>query len=315
MTRRLVSLLSVLLFLFAACGPAASPLTTPIPTTGGTAAVAPAAFPATLTDFQGRSVTIGTRPERIVSIGPSITEFLFALGAGARVVGADDYSDEPAAAKSLEHVGGVKVNLEKVVALRPDLVLSVKLSDGTIEKLASSGLAVVVVDPQTVADIARTAALLGKAVGADGDAMSRDIQAKVDGVKAKTAIAAAKPRVYHEIDASDPTKIFTVGPGSYIDDLITIAGGVNVATKAGTAYPQLSAEEILRVDPEVIVLAGADYAARPDQVSARAGWSAITAVKNRRFGTIAPNLINRPGPRVGEAAEAYARIVHPELFR
>ena len=91
-----------------------------------------AAFPASVTDFQGRSVAISKRPERIVSIGPSNTEFLFALGAGDRVVGDDDFSDEPAAAKTKEHVGGVKVNLEKVVALKPDLIVTVKFSDGTI---------------------------------------------------------------------------------------------------------------------------------------------------------------------------------------
>ena len=90
---------------------------------------------------------------------------------------------------------------------------------------------------------------------------------------------------------------------------------MNIAAKAATAYPQLSAEEILRADPEVIVLAAADYSAKPEEVAARAGWSALTAVKNKRFGAIAPNLINRPGPRVGDAAEAYARIVHPELYR
>jgi iron complex transport system substrate-binding protein len=131
----------------------------------------------------------------------------------------------------------------------------------------------------------------------------------------RRSAATTKPRVYHEIDASDPTKIFTVGPGSYIADLIEIAGGLNIAAKATSAYPQLSAEEILRADPEVIVLAAAEYSAKPDQVSARAGWSVISAVKNKRIGTIAPNLINRPGPRVGEAADAYARIVHPELYR
>ena len=94
-----------------------------------------------------------------------------------------------------------------------------------------------------------------------------------------------------------------------------IAGGQNIAARATSAYPQLSAEEILRSDPEIIVLAAADYSAKPDQVAARTGWSAITAVKNKRIVTIAPNLINRPGPRVGEAAEAYAKLVHPELFR
>lgn len=311
MTRRIVSVLSVLVFLLAACGTPAAPT---FPSAAPSAA-ATAAFPVTVNDFQNRAVTVPKRPERIVSIGPSITEFLFALGAGPRVVGADDFSDEPAAAKTLEKVGGIKVNFEKVVALRPDLVLSVKFSDGTIEKLTSAGLLVVVVDPQTASDVARTATLLGRAVGAEGDALARDIQKKVDDVRAKTAAATNKPRVYHEIDASDPTKIFTVGPGSYIDDLITIAGGVNIAAKATTAYPQLSAEEILRADPEVIVLAGDSYSAKPDEVAARAGWSALTAVKNKRFGTMEPNLINRPGPRVGDAAEAYARIVHPELYR
>src|SRR6266852_3337469 len=262
-----------LLMLAATCAPAGTPAPSSTPQPIGSALAA--AFPATVTDFQNRSVTVAQRPERIVSIGPSITEFLFALGAGPRVVGADDFSDEPAAAKQLEKVGGIKVNFEKVVSLKPDLVL------------------------------------LGRAVGSDGNAMARDIQKRVDDVRAKTSTATTKPRVYHEIDASDPTKIFTVGPGSYIADLIEIAGGVNIAAKATSAYPQLSAEEILRSDPEVIVLAAADYSAKPDQVAARAGWSVIAAVKSKRIGTIAPNLINRPGPRVGEAADAYARIVHP----
>lgn len=302
-----------LLMLAATCAPAGTPA--PSSTLRPSGSALAAAFPVTLTDFQNRPVTLPTRPERIVSIGPSITEFLFALGAGARVVGTDDFSDEPAAAKAVEKVGGIKVNFEKVVSLKPDLVLSVKFSDGTIEKLASAGLLVLVVDPQTAGDVARTAILLGRAVGSDGDTMARDIQKKVDDVRAKTAAAASKPRVYHEIDASDPTKIFTVGPGSYIDDLITIAGGQNVASRATGAYPQLSAEEIVKSDPEVIVLSADDYSAKPDAVAARAGWSAISAVRNKRVVTIAPNLINRPGPRIGEAAEAYARLVHPELFR
>ena len=306
-------LFAVLLFLLAACGPNAAPATTSASPTS-TAASSPAAFPATVSDFQDRSITIPKRPERIVSIGPSITEFLFALGAGSRLVGTDDFSDEPAAAKSIEKVGGIKVNFEKVVSLKPDLVLIVKFSDGTIEKLASAGLLVLVVDPQSVGEVARTAILVGRATGEDGSALAATIDQKVQQVKVKVAAATTKPRVYHEVDASDPAKIFTVGPGSYIHDLIEIAGGTNIAAKAVGAYPQLSAEEILRADPEVIVLAAAPYSAKPEQVAARTGWSAISAVKNGRIVTIEPNLINRPGPRVGEAAEAYAKLVHPELF-
>ena len=307
MRSRFVTFLAVLLLTLGACGGAVPTASSP--------AVTASPFPATLVDFQNRSVTVPARPERVVSIGPSITAFLFALGAGPRVVGVDDFSDEPAEAASREHVGGIKVNFEKVVALKPDLVLSVKFSDGTIEKLQAAGLNVLVVDPQTVADVAKTATLLGKAVGADGEALGRSIQQRVDAVKAKAATATTKPRVYHEIDASDPTKIFTVGPGSYINDLIDIAGGTNVAARSASAYPQLSAEEILRSDPEIIVLAADAYSAKPSDVASRQGWSVIAAVKNGRIVTIEPNLINRPGPRVGEATEAYARLVHPELFR
>jgi iron complex transport system substrate-binding protein len=307
MRSRFVTLLAVLLLTLAACGGAFAPSPSP--------SVTASAFPATLTDFQNRSVTVPARPDRLVSIGPSITAFLFALGAGPRVVGVDDFSDEPAEAATREHVGGIKVNFEKVVALRPDLVLSVKFSDGTIEKLQSASLNVLVVDPQSVSDVAKTATLLGRAVGADGEALARSIQQRVEAVKAKTASLSVRPRVYHEIDASDPAKIFTVGPGSYINDLIDIAGGVNIAARAPSAYPQLSAEEILRSDPEIIVLAADPYSAKPGDVALRQGWSVIAAVKNRRVFSIDPNLINRPGPRVGEAAETYAKLVQPELFR
>src|SRR5207245_4971411 len=219
MRSRVVVFLAVLLLMLASCGGAVSISPSP--------SVTASPFPATLTDFPNRSVPVPTPPERLVSIGPSITSFLFALGPGPRVVGVDDFSDEPAEAASREHVGGIKVNFEKVVALKPDLVFSVKFSDGTIEKRQAASLNVLVVDPQSVSDVAKTATLLGKAVGADGEALARSIQQRVDAVKAKTANVANRPRVYHEIDASDPAKIFTVGPGSYINDLIDIAGGTN----------------------------------------------------------------------------------------
>src|SRR5438105_9046726 len=272
-----------------------------------------AAFPASVTDFQGRSVAITKRPERIISIGPSNTEFLFALGAGDRVVGDDDFSDEPAAAKTKEHVGGVKVNLEKVVSLKPDLIVTVKFSDGTIEALAQSAAAVLVVDPQGAADVPRSAALIGQAIGADGAKLASDIQKQLDAVKAKTD-AAPKLKVFHEVDASDPAKIYTVGPGSFIDDLIKLAGGTNVFATTRTAYPTVSGEEIVRSDPDVIVLGDALYGTSIESITSRPGWAALAAVKNRRVYT-GLTLFGRPGPRLGEAAQEYAKLVHPELFR
>ncbi len=315
MTSRFASVLVLLAILLIACGPAA-PLATSTASTAPSAAAAPtAAFPVTLTDFQSRSVNIATRPTRVVSIGPSNTEFLFALGAGDRIVGVDDFSDEPVAATKVEKVGGVKVNLEKVVSLRPDLVVTLKFSDGTIERIAAAGIPVLVVDSQGLGDVSRTAILLGRAVGANGEKLAAAIDGKIQQVRQKVAGATTKPRVFHEVDATDPAKPFTVGPGSYIHDLIVLAGGANVAAGAGSPYPQISLEEIVRADPEIIVLGDADYGTTPEQVAARTGWSAMTAVKNKKVFPVSANLVSRPGPRVGEAAEAYARLLHPEAFR
>jgi len=307
MTRRVALLFAVLLI-------SCSSATAPAPA-ASTAAVrsSAAAFPVSITDFQNRSVAISKRPERIVSIGPSNTEFLFALGAGDRVVGTDDFSDEPAAAKTKDHVGGVKVSLEKVVSLRPDLIIAVKFSDGTIEALSQLNAAVLVIDPQNAADVARSATLIGQAIGADGAKLAREIQAQLDAVKEKTD-AAPKLKVFHEVDASDPAKIYTVGPTSFIDDLIKIAGGTNVFASAKTAYPAVSGEEIIRSDPDVIVLGDALYGTSVESITSRPGWSALSAVKNKR---VYPglSLFSRPGPRLGLAAQEYAKLVHPELFK
>jgi cobalamin transport system substrate-binding protein len=309
MTRRF-ALLFALLFIVSCTAGGAPNQTLQLTITASPGA---AAFPTSITDFQGRSVAISKRPERIVSIGPSNTEFLFALGAGDRVVGDDDFSDQPAAATTKDHVGGVKVNLEKVVSLKPDLIVTVKFSDGTIEALSQTAATVLVVDPQGLADVTRTAALLGKAIGADGDGLAKDIQAKLDAVKAKTA-AASKPKVFDEEDASDLSKLYTVGPGSFINDLITLAGGTNIAAGTKSAYPTISTEEVVKADPEVIVLDDALYGTTVDSVASRPGWAALSAVKNKR---VYPGLsvFSRPGPRVGEAALEYAKLVHPELFK
>lgn len=312
-SRRRVIAFGLALLLSAACGitPSAQPSPTPTPTA---AATATPAFPVTVSDFQGRSVSVAKRPERIVSIGPSNTEFLFALGLGDRVVGVDDFSDEPAAAKAKAKVGGVKVDLEKVASLRPDLILTVKFSDGTIDRLATSGAAVLVVDPQSLADVAKTALLVGQATGTDGKALAEGITRTLDSVRERTAKAATRPRVFHEVDATDPAKPYTVGPGSFIHELIELAGGVNIAAKAASPYPQLSAEELVRSDPEVIVLGDADYGVTAEQVAVRPGWAGLAAVKAKRVHAISGNLVSRPGPRVGEAALAYAKLVQPTLF-
>lgn len=306
-----IALLLVILALVS-CG-TPSPATSNVDPT--TPPSSPAAFPASLTDFDGRAVRVAERPQRIVSIGSSNTELLYALGAGDRVVGVDDFSDEPAEAKTKEKVGGVRVSIEKVASLRPDVILTTKFSDGTIERLAAIAGAVVVIEPQSLTDITRSVRLVGQAIGADGASLAARITSRLDAVRQKTSAIAARPRVFHELDASDPAKPFTVGPGSFVHELIELAGGQNIAAGAGSRAPQLSAEELVRSDPEVIVLADADYGVTAEQVAQRPGWGTITAVRTGRIHPISANLVSRPGPRIAEAAEAYARLLHPDAFR
>ena len=273
-----------------------------------TAAAAAAAFPVTVVDFQGKSVVVPKRPERIVSIGPSNTEFLFALGAGDRVVAVDDFSDTPAEAMKKEKVGGVKVNVEKVVSLQADLVVSLRISDGSLERIAAQNIPVVVIEPRGIGDAARSAVVLGTAIGADGAALAKKIDDGIEQVRAKAATV-KKKRVFHEVDASDPGKLYTAGPGSFINDMIVLAGGINIAASTASAFPQLSVEEIVRADPEVIVLGDASYGVTVEQVVARPGWSGITAVRTKRVIPVDADLMHRPGPRLPQALEAYLKIV------
>ncbi|MDE3088527.1 MAG: ABC transporter substrate-binding protein, partial [Chloroflexota bacterium] len=144
---------------------------------------------------------------------------------------------------------------------------------------------------------------------------------KVDAVKAKVASAQTKPRVYWELDATDPAKPYTPGPGSFIDSIITLAGGVNVAANAKSPYPQLSAEEIVAANPDVIILSDScSFFNNPgcvqvESVKTRPGWSVINALRNNKVFPIDDNLVSRPGPRIVDGLEAAAKLIHPELFK
>ncbi len=344
-TRKIIAgliALSIVLVALAACAPAPTPtsisstvaptqvLPTSVPlTTAPTATAIPAtATPAaiTVTDSANRVVTITGAPQRIVSLAPSTTEIAFALGAGSRVVAVDTLSDYPADVKNLPRIGVFPVNYEQVVSLKPDLVLAAGIQGpDEIKKLEDLKLTVLVVGaPVTTFDsVMSDIALVGKAIGAEGKAkvVADAMKQRVDAVKAKVANAKTTPRVYWELDATDPAKPFTPGPGSFINDMISLAGGVNVAAAAKSAYPQFSAEEIIAANPDLIILSDScSFFNNPgcvpvESVKTRAGWSAIRAVKNASVFPIDDNLVSRPGPRIVDGLEAAARLIHPELFK
>ncbi len=270
-------------------------------------------FPLTVTDDAGRDVVIPAVPERIVSIAPSNTEILFALGLAAKVVAVDQYSDYPPEAKQKPQLGSyVEPDLEQIVAAAPDLVLATGVHAETVlPELESLRLTVAVIDPGNVDEVLDGIGLVGRVTGEDARAtiLTCELLERVDAVAERVA-GAPPPRVFFELSP----ELHTAGPGSFVDDLISRAGGQNVAADAGEEWPQLSAEALIEKDPEVVLLADHEAGATPEQVRARPGWQQMSAVKHGRLVPIDPDLTNRPGPRVVDGLEAIARALHPDRF-
>jgi iron complex transport system substrate-binding protein len=327
MVRKLL-LLSLLITLLAACAPQATPRTVPVatqtPVTDAPATEAPtepAGETLTFTDGLGREVTLAGPAQRIVSLAPSNTEILFAIGAGDQVVGRDEFADYPEEAKSIESIGGSfgEYNSEAIVALEPDLVLAAEINPPELVKqLEDLGLTVYYLkNPLTLEEMYGNLEIAGRLAGYDVTDLVDSLQARVAAVDEKIASVTEKPVVFYEIDATDPSKPYTYGPGTFGDLLITRAGGINLATEAGItdAYPQVSLEQIVAANPDVIVLGDSMWGVTPESVQARPGWEALDAVTSSRIFPFDDNLVSRPGPRLVDGLEQLAKLFHPDLFQ
>ena len=193
--------------------------------------------PASVVDDAGRTVEIAETPQRLVSLAPSNTEILFALGLGDKVIGVTDFCDYPEQAKAIEKVGGIEPNLEKLVDLDPDLILAIGGSPAQVEKateIEKLGLTVIVLEPGDIEGIMANIELVGQATGAEKEAseLAAELRKRFDDITVKAKGAESEPKVFFELDATDPSKPYTPGPGSFIDALITLTGGSNVG--AGT---------------------------------------------------------------------------------
>jgi iron complex transport system substrate-binding protein len=270
-------------------------------------------FPLTITDDAGRQVTIDRSPTRIVSIAPSNTEMLFALGLEERIVGVDSYSTYPPQAGQKPQVGTyLEPDLERVVAAEPDLILATETHVGTVlPELDALGLPTVVIEPTDLDQVFSGMLLVGTIADVSPRAQQVvcEFQARVDAV-ADAVAGAPRPRVFFELSPD----LYTAGPGSYVDDLISRAGGDNVAVGAAELWPQLSAEAVVSADPEVILLADHEAGITAEQVAARPGWQQMSAVQQGRIVSLDADLVARPGPRVVDGLEAIAAALHPDLF-
>ncbi len=274
--------------------------------------------PGTYTDDMGRAVAIDQAPQRIVSFGPSITEILFALSLEEKVVGVSNYCDYPEAATLKPKIGDAfNPSLERIVELEPDLVLTVK-QEQLNRELDALGIKFMVLDPEDIDGIWGDIELVGEITGTEKKAeeLIEDMQDSISQVIALMEDA-PEVRVFFIIDATDLTLPWTAGTGSFIDALITMAGGENIAAKAQGAWVQFSLEQIVSADPEIIVIqtmTGGIPTVSKEGLEEHPVWGEMSAVKQGNICFINGDLVSRPGPRIVQGLEEMAKIIHPGLF-
>jgi len=269
-----------------------------------------------ITDETGRVVKIPQPVRRIVSLAPSLTETVYALGLQDRLVGDTDYCDYPADAAKKHKVGGaINPNMEEVAALKPDVVLVVKSLNRleTVRALEQLGIAVYSADPHSVGDVLSSMKKLSGVLGAD-DAGAR-LDEKLEGRLATIGekLKGAEPRRVMFVVWTQPLQ--SVGRKTFIADVLERAGATSVVDSKQD-WPQFSLEEAVRLQPEYLVFASSHSEAVRNDVEALAlkpGWSAMDAVKKRKIAVVS-DAINRPGPRIVDAIEELARQLHPEAF-
>jgi len=270
---------------------------------------------ATITDMLGRPVTVSGGPMRVVSLAPSLTEIVFALGRGDWLVGVTDFCDYPPETRSKPKIGGpMTPDLERIVQLRPNLVLAT--ADGNprhvVAQLARLRIPVFGVKPEGFAGILASVEAVGRALGAEATAadLDREIRNRV-AVTNHTLADRPHPSVLYLV-WTDP--LIAAGPTRYIHDLIRMAGGGNVVRDRSVPYPRLGWEEIVKAAPEVILVATDHDKVNVSIGEEWKGWHSVPAVRAGRIIAVPGESINRPGPRVVEGLELLARAIHPEAF-
>lgn len=264
----------------------------------------------TFTDGLGREVVIPENVRRVVSLAPSVTEMIFAAGGGEKLVGVTSFCNYPEQAKSIKKIGDTQSpNLEAIMALRPQVVFVTTASpiEAFVKKLATQNIAVFISDPKSIeaveADLRRYGEILGTRDIANEAADK--FRGRFDTL-AELTKNAPHPKVFIQI-SKEP--LYTNGQGSYMVELIERSGGEAVTKDVPTAFPKLSEETALAMNPDVIILSASDGNKEPNDA-----FRNSSAVKEKRVYSINADILARPGPRLADAAEEMARLIHPGLF-
>lgn len=277
-------------------------------------------YPLTIKDATGYDFTFKEQPKRIVSISPAETEALFALGLDQQIVGVSEYDNYPEGVKSKARIGGVsKPDVEAVVALRPDVVFTgISSSEALVKELRAAGIPIFKTTPKTIDDVISNIELYGKITNRQAEAkqvtdhMREQVKSVTDAVASLTT--EQKKKVYIEFSPG-----WTVGKGEFMDEMITLSGGTNIAGNT-TGWHEINEEAIVAADPDVILYSKQSMDATTNQtldqiIRARSGWNKIKAIQNNQLFGLDDDLVSRPGPRVTDGLVEIAHAIYPNLFK
>jgi iron complex transport system substrate-binding protein len=269
----------------------------------------------TVSDQIGREMAVPEDPQRIVTLAASLTEIVYALGQGHRVCGVEQFSDYPPAAQTLPKVGSyINPDVERIVALRPDLCLAIK--DGNprhvVERLVGLGIPVYVVDPRNLKGVIATIQEIGRLINAvpAAEALADDLSRRLQRINFLVTRHQHRPRIFLQIGIFP---IVSAGSHTFLNELITTAGGLNVAAGKIT-YPKFSREQVLALQPEIMIITSMARGEAFDRVKAFwEQWQTLPAARNHKIFLVDSNIVDRPSPRIFDGLETLFRLFHPEL--
>lgn len=262
-----------------------------------------------MTDDLGKKITLPNEVTRAVSLAPNLTEIIFAVGGGDRLVGVTSFCDYPQEATKIQKVGDtLKPNIENIIALKPDVVFVSTASqlESFTSILEKQGIKVFVTNPNSLKDIYKSIEQIGEVFGRKNkaDEIVDNLKKRVAEVEAKTKDA-EKVKTFLQIDKS----LYTIGKESFLTDLIEKAGGVSVTADVETDYPKISKEKAFALNPDAIILSDSSDNNEPNEV-----FATSAAVKNGKVFKIKADILSRPGPRIVDGLEQIAKSLHPEKF-
>jgi len=270
-------------------------------------------YPITIVDGYGNEIEFDKPVEKIISIAPSFTETIFALGAGERLVGVTSYCNYPEEAKEIDIIGDFEgPNLERVIEKNPDVVVSLSMAEDQKSKLEDAGIKVFLQDSQNLDEVFESIKSLGIILGLQEEALTLtdNMASKKESIEKKVANFESK-KVFYEV-WSEP--LMTAGPGSITNELIVLSNGDNIAYDSQSLYPEYSLELLVDRNPEVYLTADDGFKTVED-IKNRSGYENIRAIKNNKIYMLHPDIVSRTGPRIIDGLEMIAQAIHPEAFQ